>query len=156
MNLTYRMKKNFQLMTENKIELTPRQIYRREYYQKNKERAKQQIRARYEAKKDELLDYQKQYRKDNRERITLRDRKKRQERLLKAIELLGGVCSDCFVEYDPCVYDFHHVNPKEKDFTIGENMLVGEERFFTEINKCVLLCANCHRLKHKEIDGRKI
>jgi len=129
-------------------DLTPKQLYRREYYQKNKEKAKAQISARYLSKKKELLEYQRAYRQQNRQLVTDKNRAKRKQRLLDAITLLGGKCSICSQIHDPCVYDFHHTDPTQKDFTIGENMLVSKERFFSEINKCILVCANCHRIIH--------
>lgn len=106
---------------------------------------------RYEANKEHYLEYQRQYRKANRERMLKRDNAKRHARLLEAIQQLGGRCSRCLQEYDPVCYDFHHTNPEEKEFTIGENMLVGKERLEAEISKCILLCSNCHRLTHKEL-----
>ena len=129
-------------------ELTKRQLYRKEYYEKNKEKASASSKARYQERKEELLEYQRNYRKINRELVSLKNKNKRKTRLLEAINKLGGKCSKCDGVFDPCVYDFHHMNPEEKDFTIGENMLVSKERFFKEVSKCILLCANCHRLEH--------
>lgn len=106
-----------------------------EYYQRNKEK---------------LLEYQREYRKKNRAALSQRDRQKRLRRWQEAIDLLGGKCQHCGGIFPPCVYDLHHLNPAEKEFTIGENMLVGEERFKNEIKKCILLCANCHRLEHNK------
>lgn len=123
----------------------------RDYYEKNKERISQYNKKKYLEKRETLIAYQKEYRQKNREKLYQRDKLKRRERLLKAIELLGGKCSKCWETYDPVCYDFHHTDPSQKDFTIGENMSVGEERFFTEVSKCVLLCANCHRITHKEL-----
>lgn len=62
-----------------------------------------------------------------------------------------------FKQAHPCVkcgcskfylIDFHHLNPAEKDFTIGENPRVKMETLMKEIDKCVPLCANCHREFH--------
>jgi hypothetical protein len=119
-----------------------------EYYQKNKEKIKAQIKARYLLKKEELLQYQKDYRKANRPKIQKRNKLKVQARREEAIKQLGGQCSSCRQSYPSCVYDFHHINPNEKEFTIGEHMGVAESRFYKEVGKCVLLCANCHRLEH--------
>ena len=46
--------------------------------------------------------------------------------------------------------DFHHVNPEEKKFGIGDASAVTTalEKQLEEIRKCVLLCANCHRGVH--------
>lgn len=135
--------------------LTPKQIYRKQYYLDNKEKAKKQIRARYDSKKEELLQYQKEYRANNRDLINKKVNDKSNKRFEKAVELLGGKCFTCLGMFPKCVYDFHHINPNEKEFTISENRGVSEKRYFKEVLKCKLLCANCHRLEHyyyKEVD----
>ena len=44
--------------------------------------------------------------------------------------------------------DFHHLNPAEKDFAISDNSHAKIETLMKEIDKCVPLCANCHREFH--------
>lgn len=69
----------------------------------------------------------------------------------RAVQFLGGVCRHCGQTFEDCCYDFHHLNPKEKDFTIGNAQTNGARSWFKvrdELKKCVLLCANCHRLVH--------
>lgn len=49
--------------------------------------------------------------------------------------------------------DFHHKNPLEKDFNIGNvTKSISEEAFMNmvvpELDKCELLCPNCHRQEH--------
>lgn len=69
----------------------------------------------------------------------------------KAIEHLGGKCVDCGLENaKSCVYDFHHIDPTQKDFSISNNSK-SFESIKPELDKCILLCANCHRLRHNEI-----
>ena len=70
----------------------------------------------------------------------------------KAVDYLGGKCSIC--NYDKYIgaLEFHHINPAEKDFTIAELKLSSFERIKNELDKCLLVCANCHR----EIHGGKI
>lgn len=46
------------------------------------------------------------------------------------------------------ILDFHHKNPEEKEFTIGRLKKGSKEVIQKEINKCVCLCANCHRDFH--------
>lgn len=59
----------------------------------------------------------------------------------------GKKCQIC--GYDKCqaALEFHHKNPKEKEFNIskiaGKNNLSYKD--IQEVCKCVLLCANCHR-----------
>ena len=67
----------------------------------------------------------------------------------KAVDYLGGKCSSC--GYSKCLtaLEFHHVNPSEKELY---NSHWTFERNKNELDKCVLLCANCHREEHaKEI-----
>lgn len=124
---------------------------RHEYYLKVRESQLAKSKQRYFEKKDILLEYQKEYRKNNRAVLNQKTKHKRLMRLLEAIELLGGKCNRCLQVFDPVCYDFHHLNPDEKDFTIGENMLLAKDKIMNEVKKCILLCSNCHRLTHKEL-----
>jgi len=72
------------------------------------------------------------------------------ERKVKAIEYLGGKCSDCGNNYPSEVYQFHHVDPSKKDFTWNKGRLKKWEDVIEEIDKCILLCANCHILRHSK------
>jgi hypothetical protein len=67
---------------------------------------------------------------------------------IKAIKYLGGKCNMCS-DTDVRHLIFHHRNPDEKDITIKE-LLSGTtwERLVKEINKCELLCHNCHNEYH--------
>jgi hypothetical protein len=51
-------------------------------------------------------------------------------------------CSHCG-ETDPIVLDFHHIDPSTKETTKFNNL--GWERMMAEVEKCIVLCANCHR-----------
>jgi hypothetical protein len=45
--------------------------------------------------------------------------------------------------------DLHHVDPKAKEFSINSGWKsVGYEKLQREIDKCIPLCAICHRLLH--------
>ncbi|HEY6286720.1 MAG TPA: hypothetical protein VIX20_13735 [Ktedonobacteraceae bacterium] len=68
----------------------------------------------------------------------------------KAVEYLGGKCIDCgFRAEIIAVYDFHHVSG-EKKTTIARMLdtVKSWTRIQEELDKCVLLCANCHRIRH--------
>jgi len=63
-------------------------------------------------------------------------------------ELKSNGCSICGYNKHPNILDFHHVNPKDKKFRlcisiIGHNHSYND--IFNEFEKCILLCANCHR-----------
>lgn len=75
---------------------------------------------------------------------------KRKEKYRKVIKTAKDVpCDDCKVEYPSYVMDFHHVRGV-KLFTIGPvagNASVSMESLLQEIAKCVVICANCHRIR---------
>lgn len=59
-------------------------------------------------------------------------------------------CVDCGESYDPIVMDFHHREGTEKDFRVSQSpKTVAKDRILSEVAKCDLLCANCHRLRHR-------
>ena len=61
-------------------------------------------------------------------------------------------CERC-EERDFRVLDFHHSN-KDKDFNISEfQRSAGFKKLTEEVEKCVLLCANCHRVVHYEAEA---
>lgn len=66
----------------------------------------------------------------------------------KAIMYKGGKCSNC--GYNKCfnALEFHHINPNEKDFSFARITSIKWETVKQELDKCVLLCANCHRKAH--------
>lgn len=59
---------------------------------------------------------------------------------------IGKKCARCG-ESDIRCLDYHHSNPKEKEYTIADMVRLGmsKRRMEKEITKCVVLCANCHR-----------
>jgi len=52
--------------------------------------------------------------------------------------------------YDRCkrALEFHHIDRTEKDFVIAAQTTASIERLKREIEKCILVCANCHREIH--------
>lgn len=68
---------------------------------------------------------------------------------VKAIKYKGGKCIRCGYSNItfPAVFDFHHLNPAEKDFSISSTSK-SWTKITTELDKCILLCANCHRIEH--------
>ncbi len=75
----------------------------------------------------------------------------RKRQIARAKKLLGNRCSIC--GYDKCseALEFHHLDPKQKAFSISSNSNKKWETLEPEIKKCILLCANCHREVEYEI-----
>ena len=46
------------------------------------------------------------------------------------------------------ILEFHHKDPKQKEFTIGRMRNYSLEKIQKEIDKCIVLCCNCHREFH--------
>lgn len=65
------------------------------------------------------------------------------------VEYKGGKCQIC--GYDRCInaLEFHHLNPNEKDFGIASKGYTRSlEANKKEVDKCILVCSNCHREIH--------
>lgn len=69
------------------------------------------------------------------------------KRKIEAINYLGGKCIRCGYSESPYALEFHHLDPSKKDFNIGKR-ITKIERMKEELDKCILLCANCHRIEH--------
>ena len=55
-------------------------------------------------------------------------------------------CVECGYKKHPAALDFHHRDPATKLFSLGSKVhSYGKERIIEEIEKCDVLCANCHR-----------
>ncbi len=79
-------------------------------------------------------------------------RKRRNTVKLKAIDYKGGCCERC--GYNKCVgaLEFHHTDPKKKDFSISKKGYSQSwSKVQKELDKCRLVCANCHREIHEEL-----
>ncbi|MFH0892578.1 MAG: hypothetical protein V1867_07455 [Candidatus Falkowbacteria bacterium] len=69
-----------------------------------------------------------------------------------SIDYKGNKCAIC--GYNKCVQvlEFHHLNSEEKDFGISAKGYTRSwNKVKTELDKCILLCANCHREVHEGI-----
>ena len=94
--------------------------YRRRWYARNKQSAKAAVRQR----KRKIRDWLDQY------KLTLK-------------------CSSCSETHPACL-EFHHPNPADKEIDVSRAIDWGwsTDRTMREINKCIVLCANCHRKLH--------
>jgi hypothetical protein len=74
------------------------------------------------------------------------------QRKKDAIIYKGSSCIDCnlsFPQTPYSVFDFHHLDPSEKDVDWTKLRLRSWSSIMSELDKCVLLCANCHRIRHQ-------
>ena len=87
--------------------------------------------------------------RDRAEYLKLAVDKRRKKLRLMAIQYKGGECQICGYKICAQALEFHHLDPKIKDFGISAS---GSTRAWKltqhELDKCVMLCANCHREIH--------
>lgn len=72
---------------------------------------------------------------------------KKQKYKLKMIEYKGGKCERCGYDKNISALDFHHIDPSTKKFTLSDTHHSWDETK-KELDKCILVCANCHRELH--------
>lgn len=112
--------------------------------------------------KDKQREYAAKYYAANKDKMKARakiGRDKQRQRI--RMHILGvkanTPCVDCDILYPPQVMEFHHRDGEEKDGNVGDmyQRAVSIERLQQEIDKCDLLCANCHRMRpsfrHKKL-----
>jgi len=82
------------------------------------------------------------------EKYKLRAQSKHKSRKKEAVKYKGGECMHCGYKKSVSAMDFHHIDPSQKDKNwknLRQNSL---ERIKNELDKCDLLCKNCHVTVH--------
>jgi len=76
----------------------------------------------------------------------------------ECVKYKGGKCEECGYHKSLSALEFHHKDPSEKDFEISKNKSskFPNERVIIELEKCELLCSNCHIEKHEKIFLEKL
>lgn len=98
----------------------------------------------FERKRQMVLSNTKRYQANNPEPTV--NYKRNQKMAL--IEYKGGKCELCgYNKKCPTVFHFHHLDPTKKEFTVSKKSYSFEEKK-KEVDKCQLLCSNCHAEIH--------
>ena len=80
--------------------------------------------------------------------------KRRWKNKIRYVEMKGGKCERCGYDAHPGALQFHHT--RDKSFQISANrLLLKDETILPELNKCILLCGNCHAIEHSNYDRFK-
>lgn len=72
------------------------------------------------------------------------------------VEYGGGSCQICGYKKCLSALTFHHLDPTEKEFNISRKHNCSatlSEPIKNELDKCILLCFNCHQEEHEKISG---
>ena len=71
-------------------------------------------------------------------------------RKLELIRLKGGKCEICGYDKNIAALEFHHLDPNVKSFQLDSRHLSNttRDKIIEELDKCILVCANCHRELH--------
>lgn len=83
----------------------------------------------------------------------------RRNNKMKLVEYKGGKCEVCgYNKPIPGAYNFHHIDPNEKDFGVSTmtGMSRGIKKLKKEVDKCMLVCSVCHAEIHHAIEQTKL
>ena len=88
------------------------------------------------------------YYNNNKDEINRKGREYSRLQKIKSVNYKGGACQMCGL-VDDClsIYDFHHTDPSIKEFKLS-----GKPFNKKELDKCIMVCANCHRKIHTRGD----
>jgi hypothetical protein len=102
-------------------------------------------------RKEKHKEYSAKYYKKNISSEKLRLQKTKKEKRAEWYAFKSDLkCTKCGFSHSAAL-DFHHTNPKEKDGNVHEFVSNGNfAKAYKEIEKCIVLCANCHRIHHYE------
>jgi len=78
-------------------------------------------------------------------------RSRQLEQKRKAVEYKGNKCKICGYSKYIGSLEFHHIDPSKKKFTIAHVKSTTFKKIIPELDKCVLLCRNCHSEVHSGI-----
>lgn len=90
---------------------------------------------------------------DNRTRRQALANSKNQRRKQEVVQHFGDKCFDCSQTFPQYVYQFHHLDPIKKDVNPSYAMTKRPTEMWKELEKCVMLCANCHMIRHFRKEG---
>ena len=135
--------------------------YAKKHYQLNKEKRQESDKKRYQLNKEKLREYGKEYNQLNKEKLREQKRKwqennkekwkgylreHREKKKAICLEYLGGKCVKCGSTER---LEFDHIDRTTKKYSIGGRVSHNFDNLKEELNKCQLLCYDCHKVKTK-------
>lgn len=94
----------------------------------------------------------KEHYRQNKSNTSFRQYLRSVARKLELIEYKGGKCEICGYNKNIAALEFHHIDSSTKCFNIDGRLLANKkmDELIEEVNKCMLLCSNCHKEVHHE------
>jgi len=87
----------------------------------------------------------KNWRKNNKETAAKSTKNNKQKKKAIIAKLKNVPCADCGIQYAAHIMQFDHLPERgEKQFNISQDYSLNLERILNEIDKCEVVCANCH------------
>lgn len=123
-------------------------VYSKEYYQANRARYIASSAKWRQANPERYLELARVYRVRDRGKINARAYEHGRLRKEAAVQYKGGVCKDCGKMPHLAAMEFHHIDPATKEWPPAQIIKTDWELAKAELDKCDLLCANCHRIRH--------
>ena len=74
----------------------------------------------------------------------------------RAVAYKGGKCERCGYDKSYAALEFHHRDPAQKDFSLASKHYRRWERVVVELDKCMLLCSNCHAEEHASLRQKRL
>ena len=92
--------------------------------------------------------------KDRREYLIRAVHTRRKKVRTLAVDYKGGKCERCGYDRCPDALEFHHLDPAKKDFAIySKGYTRSWQKVKVELDKCMIVCANCHRELHSKVSS---
>ena len=130
-------------------------LYTKEYIKINWIQGKRDSDKRYQQSDKEKIKAEPKTKGKRTITISLGKKREKQARRIRDDLKING-CAIC--GYNKCkdALVFHHVNPEDKCFPLDVTyMMMSDEKLVDEINKCIVICANCHREIHSRERNRE-
>ena len=118
----------------------------RKWNEENKEKKAEYNKKWREENKEERAKYGKKWREENREHTIEYKREKRKRWRSKCVEYLGGKCVKCGTTHN---LQFDHIKREGKKYEITRRLSNNLNNLKEELDKCQLLCYDCHKIKTK-------
>lgn len=123
--------------------------YRKTWREKNAESISKSKREDYILNREVILSRNLKHREKNRHKTRAHMRVRASGLKVQFVSLAGGCCQRCNYNEFVSGLEFHHVDPQAKIEAPVKAIISGDYlRAYNELDKCVMLCRNCHMAFH--------